>query len=547
MSRSKLKWVLIGALTCAAACSNKKASDADAGNDQPDAAFVEMVPSPATTLRLTQEQYRSIVKEVLGDHIAVPARLEPDVREDGSLVLGAARTTISPRGAELYEQAATSIAAQALAPEHREALVSCSPEGNEDEACAAIFVRDVGRRLWRRTLTDEEVAFLTEIATESAAELGDFYAGLEYALSALLQSPKFLFRVEVGEDRDGARVLSDLELATRLSFFFWNSAPDDHLLDAAEAGRLATEDGLAEEIDRLMQDDRLRAGVRRFFSDLYELDRLDELVKAPEIFEHADEDVGPSAREETLRTIEWLVFEERGDFRDIFTTRTTFINRKLASIYNVPAPTREGFGLYEFQNDEQRAGFLGHASFLSLAAHPVSTSPTLRGKFIRQKVLCHVIPPPPAGVDTSIPAPTEEAPTLRARVQEHLNNPGCSSCHLMTDPIGLGLENFDGIGRYRTHDNGVLIEPAGELDEVPFEDALSLGHVLREHPDVPKCVTQKLFEYGTAHEVSVGQRAMMAAIADEWGSTGYDFLTLMKTVATSPAFRVVTPQEATDE
>ena len=516
-------------------------SKRDEPQPEPDPGLEEVPYEPPTAAmtRLTQTQYARVVHDVFGSDIAVPARLEPDLRDGGLVAIGASKATISPRGAELYEAAAISVAAQALAEERRDDIVPCMPAAVRDEACAEQFVVETGRRLWRRPLTDDEVAKLTQLAVRAAETLGDFHVGLEHALSAMLQSPKFLFRTEIGSETSEGRVVTPYELATRLSFFLWNTAPDDALLDAAETGRLATPEGVEAEVDRMLEDERARDGVRQIFTDLFELDRLDELVKAPQVFEHASEDVGPSAREETLRTIEWLAFEQNADFRDLLTTRTTFLNRKLASIYSVPAPARDGFAMFEFPEDHPRAGtgFLGHASFLSLAAHPVSTSPTLRGKFIRQKLLCHLIPSPPAGVDTSIPEPSGEAPTLRARIQEHLSNPACSSCHLITDPMGLGLENFDGIGVYRTHDNGVLIEPAGTLDEIEFADARELASVLRGHQDFAPCLTKKVYSYALGHEPELDELELVDALAARWAADEHRLLTLLREVALSPAFR----------
>ena len=505
----------------------------------------EHEPAPANLMRLTQAQYSNSIHDILGDDIVVPSRLEPDIRAGDFIALGAGKTTISSRGAELYEQAAYDIAEQTL-EKHSDAFVPCEPGSLSDaaktEECAGEFVDLLGPRIWRRPLSSTERERLIAISTSSANTLGDFEQGLVFALAAMLQSPNFLFRAEVGLEESGTepRALDDWEMASKLSYVLWNTTPDRALLDAASRGELTDDEGLTAQIDRMLEDERARHGLRAFFSDLYQLERLDGLTKAPELFEHISEEVGPSAREETLRTIEHLVFDMRGDWRDIMTTRETFINRKMASIYNVRAPAREGFAMATHPPDTPRQGLLGMTSILALYAHPVSTSPTLRGMFVRTKLLCQPIPAPPAGVDTSIPEPSGTAPTLRARIAEHLEEPTCAGCHNQMDPIGLGLEHFDGLGRFRSRDNGVEIDASGTLDGVEFEDLSSLAVAIREHDRFGVCLTRKYYQYATGQELPEGpEPELVVAISDHFAASDFDVLEMMRAVLSSRGFRTV--------
>jgi hypothetical protein len=497
-------------------------------------------PAPVAIRRVTAPQYKNIVHDLLGETVVLPAALEPDVNNAGLIAIGASLGSISARGVEQYEAAAYDLARQAFADDGlRSRLVPCQPTGQVDDACAEDFLTAFGASAWRRPLEEDEIERLVEIAGTAAAVREDFYGGLEFALAAILQSPNFLFRIEVGEaDPSGAgRRFTDHEMASRLSFLLWNSTPDEALLEAAQRGELTDDEGLAAQVDRLMASERLRVGVRNFFTELFELHLLDKLSKDPTLFEHISPEVGPAAREETLLGLEHLIFEEDGDYRDIITTRRTFLNRKLASIYNIQAPSREGFAETELPEEGQRTGLMGQISFLALHSHPVSSSATLRGMFVRETLLCQTVPPPPANVDTSIPEASGDKPTLRDRVQEHLSNEACSGCHLMTDSIGLGYENFDGIGRFRLRDNDVIIDASGDLDGDPFETPRELNELLRGHSALGPCLVKHLYRYANGHIESAGERDGIDLLSQAFAQDGYRVQALLRRLVLSPGFR----------
>ncbi len=511
----------------------------DGGEDTGTTEPLVLGPEPATSpqepalRRLTQAQYTRAVLDLLGDDLFVPTSLEPDSAQDGLHALGAATTAISPRGVEQYESAAFELATQALI-DPAEPL-GCEPEGIVDDACAEQVLAPLARRAWRRPVTDAELQSLVDVSAQAATELADFHEGLVYGLAAVLQSPWFLYRVELGVDGR----LTDLELATRLSFFLWDTLPDETLLAAAEAGELSTPDQVAVHVDRMLADDRARAGVRNFFTEMLELYELDGLNKDSTVFPHMSPDVGPSAREETLLTIEDLVFTQDADFRTLMTTRRTFLDRTLATIYNVRAPERDGFGLAELDSGGPRRGYLGQVSFLALQAHPVSSSATRRGVFVREVLLCQPMSPPPADVDTSIPEPDADSPTLRERIATHLEDPSCAGCHQLTDYIGLGLEQFDGLGLYRTTENGADIDPSGDLDGQAFADAWGLGAALRDHSAFAPCLVETLWRYGAGHMLLGGEREALNWLVDGFELSDFSFETLLRTYATSEAFRTV--------
>jgi hypothetical protein len=520
-----------------AACGPSDKVASDSGETARTLPQVEL-PTP-TLRRLTQVQYGRAIHTVLGADLLLPTSLEPDEPSDGLVAIGAAITTISPRGVEQYEDAAFNLAAQALeTPERRESLVPCTPQSTYGDACAERFYADVGLRLWRRPLTAEELDRLVGIAMAAYTALGDFYLGLEYGLAALLQSPNFLFRVELGETvDDGSRWFTNYEMASRLSFFLWDTIPDVALLDAAKAGVLTEDEGLLAQVDRMVADPQYEQGLRAFFTDMLALHDLDGLNKDPTIFTHMSPEVGPAAREETLLGILHLVRTEDGDYRDLLTTQTTFMDKRLASIYAVRAPAREGFGQIELSEDAGRRGLLGQVSFLAGQSHAVSSSATLRGKYVRERLLCDLIPPPPSNLNTSIPAATESAVTLRERVAVHLEDPYCASCHQLTDPIGLGFENFDGLGHWRDREQGAVIDASGDLDEVGFADSWTLAQALRDHPDLPGCLVETMLEYGAGHSLTDGEDDALAYHTIGFVASGHRVSWLLSDIAMSPAFR----------
>lgn len=512
----------------------------DAGPPTP-AEELEYPAGPPATPRLTAAQYENAIHDLFGPEIIVPRNIEPDLEQAGLRQIGAASTTISPRGVERYEDAAYEIAAQYVDDGFAEAF-ACTPAGARDDACAEPFLRELAQRAWRRRLTDDEVDVLVGLAGDSAEVLGDFFEGLEFGVAAILQSPFFLFRIELGEadpEVEGARRYSDWEIASRLSFLLWNTLPDDELIAAAEAGELTSDEGLAAQLDRMLEDPRARDGVAAFFEELYRLYELDHLTKDPTVFPEMAPDLGPAARQETLLGLEHLIFELDGDMRDLLTSRRTFLDRRLAALYDVRAPSRDGFAETELPDDQIRRGLLGQASILALNAHATATSATIRGKFIRETLLCGVIPPPPSGVDTSIPEPTEEARTLRERVAIHLEDDFCAGCHSLMDPLGLALENFDGIGVYRDLENGVPVDASGSLDGEDFTDFEEFVDLMAADPRYTSCFVQKLNRYSNSVVETPDQRRALEAIHDLFEYDGFRFQALLRHYVMSPAFRQV--------
>ena len=497
----------------------------------------EFVPQTAGLRRLTIPQYRNAIRDLFGPDVTVTTEFEPDTMLSGFTSIGAARVGLSAKITEQFETSALAIAKQVLSnTSTRGALVGCMPAAVSDEACTRTFVQKIGRRAWRRPLVEEEIAQYIGIARTAQTQLNDFFGGLQYALAGILQSPHFLYRVELGRP-DTAQpsrvVFSDHELATRLAFFLWNSTPDDQLLDAADGRQLTQGGGLVAQAQRLLGSTRVQTAMETFFGEFYRLGELDELTLLPSLFPQMTATVGPAMRGETLRFLNDIAFVRGADFREIFDGRATFVNKELAGLYGLPVPAGTDYVATMLPDSGLRAGLIGHASFLAVSSQPNRGSPTRRGKFIREMMLCQSIPTPPPDVT---PFPDAAPGTARDKLTSHRQNSACSGCHAIMDPIGLALENFDGIGAFRTTDKGLAIDATGELDGVKFDGPRQLGAALKNHPESAACVARQLYRHAMAHVESPGEETAIVTLSKAFQNSGYRFRALVENVVQSPAF-----------
>ncbi len=499
----------------------------------------------ASSLRvrlLTGQQYSNMIAQIFGVDISdsVAAPLPPLTRTDGLLASGAAFVGVTSDQIQQIQQAAATVAAKVVDETHRDFLIPCKPVSSSeaDSACAARFLRVAGRLLYRRPLHETKVAELAAVADAAADQAADFYAGLAIALEAMLIGPEVVFIVDVAEpdpERSGQQRLDAYSLASRLSFFLWNAAPDDELLLAAESGELQTSEGLRRVVDRMLTSARLEDGVRAFFDDMMAFDEFGSLAKDPVVYPMVTGATLADAREQTLRTVVDHVITRNQDYRDLFTTRSTFVSMNLAAVYGIPASN--GWIAYDFPRDSIRSGLLTQVSFLAAHSHAVRSSPTLRGKALRELFLCQKVPAPPPNVDFSLLEDAGDLKTARERLKIHSTNPSCAGCHLITDPMGLALENFDGAGRYRATENGVELDISGELDGALYDDVDGLATALRNHPKLPYCLVNRMYAYGTGGPVSLRyDREILAYFLQRFSGHGYKVPDLLRDIALSQAF-----------
>ena len=501
-------------------------------------------------VRLTPSQYEHAIHDIFGESIVVDGRaIDPGAREDGLLALGARKLTLSAAALERYEALAQQVATQVTDPAHRATLIPCTP-GNDrapDAECAARFICRAGRFLFRRPPTEGEVDAYVAMAGSAAETFDDFYTGLRAALAGMLVAPDFLFRVERTEsdpEEPGRRRLDGYSRAARLSFFLWDTTPDAQLLSAAESGELVSSEGLDRQIERLLSSPRLEDGVRAFFSDMLGFEGFATLSVDAALYPKFTKNVEDDAREQTLRTIVHHLLDRDGDYRDLFVTRDTFLTPALAAIYGVPLPRAQELGgavpwvPYRFPDNDPHVGLLTQVSFLALHSHPGSTSPTLRGKAVRENLLCQRVPPPPGDVDFSLVQDTSNPAfrTVRQRLEVHRTNPTCAACHRMTDPIGLTLEVFDPSGVYRTTENGAPIDTSGTFRRQPYGSVIELAPMLREDPAVVSCVVNRAFSYGTARPPTTDEFRWLVDMRTELSEVGVTWQALMRRLVRHPDF-----------
>jgi len=506
--------------------------------------------APPIARRLRPDQYRRIIGDVFGPSIKIEGQFEPDVRYAGLFAVGAGHVGVTATGFEQYDAMARTIAAQVVSVEHRGTLIPCVPRSatEADDACAKLFFSKAGPLLYRRPISGDEVQQLTAIAHSAAQALNSFYAGLEMSLAGMLDTPQFLYRREIAEpdpEHSGAYRLDAYSKAEQLSFFLWNSAPDAKLIEAARLGQLGSASGLAAQVDRMLASPRLEAGVRAFFSDMLQFDLFEALTKDAQIYPKWSTKVGQDAQEQTLRTIVDQLLTQRGDYRDLFTTRATFLTPLLGSVYRVPVVQNAGvWQHHEFSKADPRVGIQSHASFVALHSHEGLSSPTLRGKALRELLLCEPIPAPPADVNFAVAQDTHNPihKTMRDRLTAHRTDPTCAGCHKLMDPIGLALESFDSDASYRSTENGQPLDTSGELDGIGFSDAAGLGRAVHDNPATSACLVRRVYAYATGRSPARRDMEWIRSLEQDFGKAKYRMPDLLRRIATSEdLYRVAGP------
>ncbi len=504
--------------------------DGDSGDDGPDASCETPQVGATPLRRLTRVEYDNTVRDLLGDTTRpAHAGFSPD-EESG----GFAANSVAPISAarlDQYVDAAESLAATAV--EDLQGFVGCAPA---DEGCIEGFVADFGRDAFRRPLTETEVADYVALYDATADEY-DARTGVRLVVQAMLLSPHFLYHVEAlppGAAETDVVALAPFELASRLSYFVWASMPDDALLAAAEDGTLADPEVLEAEVRRMLDDDRAADAIASFHEQWLQLGELDELTKDTTLFAGWTPELGEAMEVETASFADEVIRRGDGRLQTLLTASWTIADGDLAALYGVGAPDESG--RVELDPAE-RSGLLTSAGFLASKSHAAENSWVHRGKFVRESLLCSPLPPPPPGVEAN-----------EANDPGRLENPECNYCHLMMDPIGVGFENYDAIGAFRTVDaEGNAIDAQGEVVGVEsigtFVGAVELAHELAADPSVHDCVALQWMRYAGRREDTQADACAIEQVRAVFAESDQDVRELVVAVVLSDAFRYRTAQE----
>jgi mono/diheme cytochrome c family protein len=428
----------------------------------------------------------------------------------------------------------------------RQRVFVCRPTSPaEEETCALKIVRNLTGKAYRGTPSAADLQDAMKFY-EQGRERGGFEGGVRMALQSVLMSPRFLFRLEPMPSASPLRAyrISDTELASRLSFFIWGTAPDEELLSAASSGSLRTTTGFNRQVKRLLTDRRARALSDRFAAQWLRLQDLDKIIPDYLTFPQYDGTLGTAMGEETRLFFDSIVREDRSVL-DLLTADYTFVNERLAKHYNIPNVS--GAGFHRVAVPEYRRGLLGQGSILTLTSVADRTSPVQRGKWVMEVLLGSPPPAPPPNVpslDESVKTTAGgKMLSTRERMEEHRKNPSCNSCHRVIDPLGLALDNFDATGAWRIKDNEVPVDADGELyDGSRVSGPAGLRDALVRHQDVfLLSFTEKMMTYALGRRIEAADMPMVRAIVRDARKQNYRMSAFVQGIAGSPAFRMAAP------
>jgi hypothetical protein len=425
----------------------------------------------------------------------------------------------------------------------RRRIFVCRATGTPaDAACVKTILSTVAHRAYRRPLTDADTQLLLRFYNEGRTA-GGFERGIEEAITRILVSPSFLFRVE--QDPPGvapltAYRLSDVELASRLSFFLWSSIPDDQLLELGERGRLKDPAVLDQQVRRMLADPRSDALVKNFTGQWLHVRDVPTVKPDRFLFPDFDENLRASFQRESELFIDSILRSDRSVL-DLLTANHTFLNERLARHYGIPNVYGDRFRRVTL-TDEARFGLLGQGSLLTLTSYPTRTSPVVRGKWILENILGTIPPDPPPNVPPLADATANgKVLTMRERMVQHRSNPVCASCHAMMDPIGLSLENFDAVGRWRSvGESSTPLDVSGALpDGMTFEGVAGLKQALLKHSaDFVRTMTEKLLTYGLGRGLEYYDQPTVRRITREAAGQNYRFSALVSSIVKSAPFQM---------
>lgn len=495
--------------------------------------------------RLTHPQYRNSVQDLLH----VPVMQTTDFAQDVTFAgydNNAAGLNVSAILTRDYRRAAEEIAAQAVADDAAfDQLLPCE-ENSADGACAQQLIADLTRRAYRRPLTAEEATAHFELfqAGRTLYDGSEVRNGTQLLIQAVLQSPLFLYRVELSDRQNGDRVipLSGYEVASRLSFMLWNTLPDTALLDAARDGVLDTPEGIETHARRLLNDERAADAVDDFHKQWLQYDHYEDLAKSPSLHPNWDPSIGDALVEETQRFIRHVILEEESTYAELMTASYGFVNQELAELYGVTGTYGSSLSSMPVELDPtQRAGLITKAGFLASHAYPNQDSPIHRGVFVQRQFLCTTLLPPTFQIDPNLPELSDTIRTTRQQVEEHTAAPECQQCHGTINPSGFAFSHYDATGAYRTEENGDPVDSSGSLmidgERRDFQDAVDVAHMLAQSEQGQRCYLTQWFQYANGRVTAPEDVCTLDALHEQMSEGGYNIKELLVALTQTRTFR----------
>jgi len=485
--------------------------------------------------RLTRQQYNRSAFALLGDTSQPAAGFNPEPGSEQGFQNDAFALRVRGPEATQYQAAARQLAAQAVASDLTR-FAACAATSLSDVACAGTVIASFGARAFRRPLTGAEQTRYLELFQLGATKR-DGLLGLEVVVEALLQSPHFLYRSELGSEPQAGKVkLTAHELATLLAFTFTGAPPDAQLSALADAGMLSSVEALDAEARRLLGAPEARPALWELYRQLFEVTILPDVPKDPAVF--PDFDAVRSDLEASARAfVEHVLFDADGRLGTLLNGNEAFVNQRLAPFFGV---TSASTLLERVVGDGEHPGLLGHPGVMAVLAARTRTSPVNRGRFVRERLLCHRIPDPPPDVDTQLPM-LEPGLTARQQLDAKTSGGACVGCHALMNPVGFGFEALDGIGRARLDDNGQPIDDSGALTDTrdidgPFQGAPELALKLASSGQVQECLAVQGFRYVLGRPESGADACAITQIRDRFVAGGLDLKELYLAIASSETF-----------
>lgn len=494
-------------------------------------------PAPVRIWRLTHTQYNNSVRDVLGV-TSNPGSKFTETPSSTGFKNGAIDAFVPVDLASDYQTASEVLSASVLSQAKSFAPSCASTFDANSEICVTSLIATLGKKLFRQPISSSQQTMYLELyrTVKTGANAND---GVKAIFEAMLQSPSFLYRTELGSGAGPKVQLTSYEMAAQLSYALLNTTPDAALIAAADANKLATPADVQTQVDRLLADPKAKDGVWEFVSEYFDINLIDTAVKDPAYFPSFSDSVKADMRSEVRSFVDYAVWNSTGTLNEILTANYTFLNANLASFYGISGVTGSSFQRVTL-DAAKHSGILTQGAFLTVKGTAKASNPIRRGIFIREEMLCQDLPPPVVVALDPVPPP-EPGITTRERYFQHSSNNTCYTCHRYIDPLGFGFENFDGVGRYRTTESGKTVDSSGFVEralviEGTYTGATELSQKLSQSPEVSDCFANKFYTFSFGRQETNQNSCAIRNALSRFKQTNGSIKDQIKALTSSDAF-----------